>query len=64
MAYVYHFFVGTFRGMNQNEVASFFINYVDIGTSTTGIPYESIMFFLLCVILNTWILSKGLSGEK
>jgi SNF family Na+-dependent transporter len=62
MAYVYHFIVGSFRNMNQNEVASFFINYIDIGTSTTGLPFESIIFFLLCVILNTWILSRGLSG--
>jgi SNF family Na+-dependent transporter len=62
MAYVYHFIAGTFQSMNQNEVASFFINYVDIGTSTTGLPYESVIFFILCVILNTWILSRGLSG--
>ncbi|MDO1449505.1 sodium-dependent transporter [Rhodocytophaga aerolata] len=62
MAYVYHFLVGTFQELNQVEVASFFEKYVDLNTSTTGIPFEPIFFFLLCVVLNTWILSKGLSG--
>ena len=62
MAYVYHSLVGTFRGMDQNGVASFFANYVDIHSTTTGLPYESILFFLLCLTLNTYILSKGLSG--
>ncbi len=62
MAYVYHSLAGTFRGMDQNGVAAFFINYVDVTTTTTGIPFEAIIFFIFCVVLNTWILSKGLSG--
>lgn len=62
MAYVYHSLAGTFRGMDQNGVAAFFINYVDVTTTTTGIPFEAIIFFVFCVVLNTWILSKGLSG--
>lgn len=62
LSYVYHSFAGTFGGMDQNAVAAFFGNYIDIGTSTTGLPYESIIFWLLCLFLNTWILSKGLSG--
>jgi len=48
--------------MDQNQVASFFDRYVTIGSSTTGIPYESIVFYVLCLALNTWILSKGLQG--
>jgi SNF family Na+-dependent transporter len=62
MSYVYHSLAGTFRSMDQNQVAAFFVNYVDINTSTTGIPYEAVIFFLLCLTLNTWILTKGLSG--
>jgi neurotransmitter:Na+ symporter, NSS family len=62
MSYVYHSLVGTFRGMDQNQVAAFFVNYVDINTSTTGVPYEAVIFFVFCVILNTFILSRGLSG--
>lgn len=62
LSYVYHSLVGTFRGMDQASVANFFSNYLDIFTSTTGIPFEAVLFFLLCLFLNTWILSKGLSG--
>ncbi len=62
MSYVYHSVIGTFDGLNQHQVAGFFENYLDVTTSTTGIPYEAIIFFVLCLALNTWILSKGLSG--
>lgn len=62
MSYVYHSIIGTFNGMDQNQVASFFSRYLDVTVSTTGIPYEAIIFFLLCLALNIWILSKGLSG--
>lgn len=62
MSYVYHSIVGTFNGMSQAEVAGFFNSYVDISQSTTGIPYEAILFYILCLLLNTWILSKGLGG--
>ncbi len=62
ISYVYHSVVGTFNGMDQHQVASFFSGYLDVTTSSTGIPYEAIIFFLLCLSLNVWILSKGLSG--
>ncbi len=62
MSYVYHSIIGTFKGMNQEQVAGFFSSYTDVGSSTTGIPYESVIFYLLCLILNTYILSRGLSG--
>jgi SNF family Na+-dependent transporter len=62
MSYVYHSVVGTFDGMNQHQVAGFFDNYLDVSTTTSGIPYEAVVFFVFCIALNTWILSKGLSG--
>ncbi len=62
MSYVYHSAVGTFSGMDQNSVASFFDNYLNIFTTTTGIPFEAVVFFIACLVLNTWILSRGLSG--
>ena len=62
MSYVYHSIIGTFEGMSQVDVAGFFNSYVDIGHSTTGIPYEAVIFYVLCLLLNTFILSKGLSG--
>lgn len=62
LSYVFHSVLGTFQGMDQNGVADFFGHYIDINTTTTGIPYESIIFWILCLLLNTWILSKGLRG--
>ncbi len=61
ISYVYHSIAGTFSGMDQHQVASFFSGYLDVTTSSTGIPFEAILFFLLCLGLNIWILSKGLS---
>lgn len=62
LSYVYHSIVGTFQGMDQKAVGSFFDNYIDVNTTTTGIPYEAIWMWLICLFINTWILSKGLSG--
>ncbi|TAF65340.1 MAG: sodium:calcium symporter [Cytophagales bacterium] len=62
MAYVYHSIVQTFAGKSQAEVAAFFGSYVDIYSSTTGIPFEAIVFYIFCLLLNTYILSRGLSG--
>lgn len=62
ISYVYHSVAGTFRGMDQHQVADFFGRYTDIFVSTTGIPFEAVLFFLICLVLNSWILSRGLSG--
>ncbi len=62
MSYVYHSLIGTFRGMDQSQVAGFFSDYLDVFTSTTGIPYEAIIFYIICLALNTWILSRGLNA--
>ncbi len=62
MSYVYHSLKGTFIGMSQSEVAGFFNSYIDISKSTTGIPYEAVLFYVICLIINVFILSKGLKG--
>lgn len=64
MSYVMHSLAGTFRNMNQIEVAQFFEKYVDVMKSTTGIPYEAVLFFVICIVLNTFILSKGIKGVE
>jgi len=64
MSYVYHSVVGTFNGLGQGEVADFFNRYLTIGKSTTGIPYEAAVFYILCLLLNTYILSRGLKGVE
>ena len=62
LSYVLHSILGTFEGMSQTQVALFFEEYLDIGTSTTGIPFESVIFYVLVLCLNVYILSKGLGG--
>lgn len=64
MSYVYHSIVGTFNNMDQSSVAAFFDKYLDVSNSTTGIPFESVIFYILCLALNTWILSRGLKGVE
>lgn len=64
MAYVYHSAKGTFDGLTQSEVAAFFGNYIDVFHSTTGIPFEAVVFFVICLALNTFILSRGLHGVE
>ncbi|MFT5581532.1 MAG: NSS family neurotransmitter:Na+ symporter, partial [Psychromonas sp.] len=64
MSYVYHSVIGTFDGMSQEQVSNFFTTYTEVGSSTTGIPYESVVFYIVCLALNTWILSKGLGGVE
>ncbi len=62
LSYVFHSVIGTFSGKTQEEVSAFFGNYVGLGTTNLGIPYEALFFFVICLLLNTWILSKGLKG--
>ena len=62
LSYIYHSIVGTFSNMSQGDVAGFFSDYHNMGTTHSGIPYENVIAFVFCLALNVWILSKGLSG--
>ena len=62
MSYVMHSLGRTFEGLSQSQVAQFFVDYTTIGVSTTGIPFEAPIFYVVCLALNTFILSRGLSG--
>jgi len=64
MSYVYHSIIGSFDGLSQIQVAQFFTDYVNISSSSTGIPYEAPIFYGLCLILNIFILSRGLDGVE
>lgn len=64
LSYVFHSVARTFDGMSQTQVAQFFADYVDIGKSTMGIPYEAVVFYVICLALNTFILSRGLKGVE
>ena len=61
MSYTFYSATGAFNGMSRDQVAQMFSSYVDLGTFT-WFPYESIAFFAACVLLNTYVLSRGLSG--
>lgn len=56
LAWAYFSLTGEFTGMTQGEVGEFFNNYIALGTN------QPIMFWVICLVLNTWILSRGLSG--
>ncbi len=62
LAYMYYSIKGAFAGMDQADVADFFNNYVNLldgsflGSSTT------LMFYLVTLLVNTFILSKGIKG--
>jgi SNF family Na+-dependent transporter len=60
LSYMYHSIIGTFKGMSQGEVAAFFTDYHNMSSTHTGIPYENVAMFVLCLALNVWILSRGL----
>ncbi|MDX9906200.1 MAG: sodium-dependent transporter [Bacteroidales bacterium] len=62
LSYTMHSALGSFKGLDQHGVADFFSNYLDLSTTTTGIPYEAVVFFLVCMVLNTWVLSRGIAG--
>lgn len=61
LAYIFHSVIGTFNGMDQHQVVQVFSDYVSLDKATL-IPFEPIVFFVLCLVLNIYILSKGLSG--
>ena len=62
LSYVLHSLIGTFSDLDQDGVAAFFSTYVSLGTSTLGVPLEPVVFYVLCLLLNTWILSQGLAS--
>lgn len=61
LAYTFHSAVGTFKGMSQGQVEMLFSDYINLGKATL-IPYEAIVFYILCLLLNVYILSHGLKG--
>lgn len=62
LGYVIHSVKQTFTGMDQYQVSSYFGDFVDLNTSTLGIPLEPVILYLICLVINIYILSKGLEG--
>lgn len=61
LAYTFHSATGTFHGMSQGQVEMLFTDYISLDKATL-IPYEAIVFYVLCLLLNVYILSHGLKG--
>ncbi len=62
LAYVWHSLAGAFGGKTAEEVSIFFSDYLATGQGTLfNIPPLAILFFLITLGLNLWILSRGLS---
>ncbi|WP_347157721.1 sodium-dependent transporter [Pontibacter chitinilyticus] len=61
LSYMLHSVIGTFKGLDQDAVANFFNSYTSLGKSTLGIPLEPIVFYVFCLLINTFILSQGLA---
>jgi len=56
LGYIWHSISGTFTGMDREQVAGFFTGYTNFD------DYQNVVFWVFCLILNTFILSRGLSG--
>lgn len=56
LSYVWQSIAGTFNGQTQDQVAGFFGEYTSLNS------IMPIVFWVLCLFMNTWILSRGLSG--
>lgn len=56
LSWAWHSVVGDFMGKSQADVSAFFNSYIGLEMS------EPVIFWLICLVLNTWILSRGLKG--
>ncbi|MCB9018025.1 MAG: sodium-dependent transporter [Prevotellaceae bacterium] len=62
LSYVFHSAVGTFNGMTEEEVSNFFSNYLDLSTTSSGLPYEAVVLFVFCLGLNVFLLGRGIKN--
>lgn len=58
LSYVIESVKGTFRGMTPDGVSNFFNEYLNIFEFGFG----ALVFFIICLLINTYILSRGLKG--
>ncbi|MCQ2958912.1 MAG: sodium-dependent transporter [Bacteroidales bacterium] len=61
LSYTIHSVIGTFNGLTEYEVSQFFDVYMDLGTSTFGFPFDTMIIFILCLFVNIFILSHGIA---
>ncbi len=62
LSYAWHSITGAFNGMSSDQVSNFFGEYVGTASgSMITFSNEAIFFFAITLVLNLWILSRGLS---
>lgn len=62
LSYSIRSITGWFHGKSEIEILNHFDSYTAMKTHFLGVPNEAVFFFLIVVILNTLILSRGLKG--
>jgi neurotransmitter:Na+ symporter, NSS family len=61
LSYAFSSLFGTFHGLQPDKISAFFDNYTGHLISFMGIPV-SVWMWLICLLLNLWILNKGLKN--
>lgn len=56
LSYAWNSITGVFSGMSSDQVSGYFNSYVGLESAAP------VVFWIICLLMNTWILSKGLSG--
>src|SRR5699024_687073 len=62
LGYIIQTVMGTFNGADQTEVAHYFSEYTNFLSGSMGTSSFSLIIFLITLVLNVYILSKGISG--
>ena len=60
LAYTFHSISSSFVGMTDQQVSAFFDSYLGFEVTEHIFPYENIFFFMVCAVINGYILSKGI----
>jgi len=53
---------GWFHGKSEMEILNHFDSYTGMQSHFLGIPNEALLFFVIVILLNTFILARGLKG--
>ncbi len=60
LAYTWFSLTGSFNTLSREAVVEFFNSYVGLNDVFINLPFGAIVFFLITLGVNTWVLSQGL----
>ncbi|MDW8158288.1 MAG: sodium-dependent transporter, partial [Bacteroidia bacterium] len=61
LSYAFHSLFQTFHNKTQAQIQNFFSEYLSIFSNQGGFYAEALVMYLVCIALNTWVLSRGLN---